>query len=81
LPSAPLRPVLIAPPSPPSMAWVVVAPKVDSDGILTVSPSPAASKVAPARPVESARPTPTNCSPPYYFDELGLKIFKPECVN
>jgi hypothetical protein len=30
----------------------------------------------------SAMPrAPTNCSPPFYFDELGLKIFKPECVN
>ncbi len=81
LPSAPLRPVPITLPSPPSIASPVVAPKVDPDGILRVSPAPAGSKVAPARPVESPRPAPTNCSPPYFFDELGLKIFKPECVN
>jgi hypothetical protein len=26
-------------------------------------------------------PAASACSPPYYWDELGLKIFKPECVN
>jgi serine/threonine protein kinase len=28
----------------------------------------------------AARPPPS-CSPPYFYDELGLKVFKPECVN
>jgi serine/threonine-protein kinase len=47
-----------------------------------VSP-PAVSGVAAAHGPAVAHATPASsaCTPPYYWDELGLKIFKPECVN
>jgi serine/threonine-protein kinase len=81
LPSVPLRPVPVAtaaasPPAAPS-----VVPKSDPDGILTATTVPASSKVVAPHPAPSARPDAADCSPPYYYDEVGLKIFKPECVN
>jgi serine/threonine-protein kinase len=94
LPSVVLRPALapvaapaasgsdpVVPPAPVAAASAAVAPKVDPDGILSVPTAPAASKAAapPGRP--TIRTDLANCSPPFYFDELGLKIFKPECVN
>jgi serine/threonine-protein kinase len=47
-----------------------------------VSP-PAVSGVAAAHGSAAAHAPPVSsaCTPPYYWDELGLKIFKPECVN
>ncbi len=81
LPSVPLRPVSTAPVSPPPNAPTVVAPKADPDGILAVPPAAVSPKPVAAASGSSSRPAPPGCSPPYYFDEVGLKIFKPECVN
>jgi hypothetical protein len=78
LPSVPVRPAIV--PAAPS-ASPAVAPKVDPDGILSIRPAPAASKAVAPRDAPTIRTDLTNCSPPYYFDEVGLKIFKPECVN
>jgi len=77
LPSVPLRPV-VAPVLAPPIAPVVATPKPDPDGIMAMVPAPKPGAASAAPPVRSAAP---NCSPPYYFDELGLKIFKPDCVN
>jgi serine/threonine protein kinase len=64
---APQSTVDISPPSEPRLI-----PKI----------APAAPAVAPtARAASTARPGATGCALPYYFDELGRKIFKPECVN
>jgi hypothetical protein len=71
----------IAPLAVPASGTAAVVPKVDPDGILSVPPTPAASKAEAPRRAPTIRPDLPNCSPPYYFDELGLKIFKPECVN
>jgi serine/threonine protein kinase len=84
LPSVALRPVPVAPAAPLATAPAapaVAAPKPDPDGILAPSPAPASSKSV-ARPAPpSIRTDLPNCSPPYEYDELGIKIFKPECVN
>jgi serine/threonine protein kinase len=83
LPSVPLRPAVTvtAPVSPPPNASTVVAPKSDPDGILPVPPAAISAKRGATASAASSPPAPPGCSPPYYFDELGLKIFKPECVN
>jgi serine/threonine protein kinase len=81
LPSVPLKPTTVSPAPPPPPAATPATPRVDPDGILAVTPAPASSKLAAAHPTPSARPSTPDCSPPYYFDELGVKIFKPECVN
>jgi serine/threonine-protein kinase len=33
-----------------------------------------------ARPAPPAAPPTTRCEPPYYFDERGIKKYKPECL-
>jgi serine/threonine protein kinase len=81
LPSVAIRPVPVSAPAPLAPAPAVAAPKVDPDGILAASPAPASSKVVPRPGPPSIRTDLPNCSPPFYYDELGLKIFKPECVN
>ncbi len=80
LPSVPLRPTQVAPAAVPAAVASIAAARADPDGILPATPAAASSKVA-AHPAASARPSPTNCTPPYDYDELGVKIFKPECVN
>ncbi|HEX4446313.1 MAG TPA: serine/threonine-protein kinase, partial [Polyangiaceae bacterium] len=89
-------PLPIAPPSPaatpPSAASAPAVassvhrqPVEDPDGLLAplpALPAPSASASSSAAPPASpAHTSPTNCSPPYFFDELGFKVFKPECVN
>jgi hypothetical protein len=82
LPSVAIRPVPVSAPAPLAPA-PAAAPKVDPDGILAASPAPApaSSKVVPRPGPPAIRTDLPNCSPPFYYDELGLKIFKPECVN
>lgn len=84
LPSVAVRPVPVAiaaplPTAPASLA--VAAPKPDPDGMLAPLPPPASSKAFPKAAPPSIRTALPNCSPPYEYDELGIKIFKPECVN
>jgi len=46
-------------------------------------PAPAA-KVAPSAPETVVAPEPkqtTSCSPPFYFDDKGARVFKKECVH
>ena len=81
LPSVPLRPAWTAPVSPPPPVSTVAPPKADPDGILSAAPAAVSPKPVAAASAASSRPVPPSCSPPYYFDELGLKIFKPDCVN
>jgi eukaryotic-like serine/threonine-protein kinase len=81
LPSVPVRPAFVPVVAAVASASPAVAPKVDPDGILSTRPAPAASKAVAPRNAPTIRTDLTNCSPPYYFDEVGLKIFKPECVN
>ena len=88
LPSVPVRTAFVSPVAPvasapaPLVAPVVQsAPKADPDGILSARAAPAGSKTVAPHGAPTIRTDLVNCSPPYYFDELGLKIFKPECVN
>jgi hypothetical protein len=81
LPSVPLRPAIVPVAVPAAGGSVAVAAKVDADGIVVVAPAPAASKAVAHAGTPTIRTDLANCSPPFYFDELGLKIFKPECVN
>jgi eukaryotic-like serine/threonine-protein kinase len=81
LPSVPVRPAFVPVVASAASAPPAVAPKVDPDGILSVRPAPAASKGVVPRDAPTIHTDLANCSPPYYFDEVGLKIFKPECVN
>jgi hypothetical protein len=91
LPSVVLRPAFVpvamptatgsaAVPIAPATGSATVVPKADPDGILSVPPASSGSKAAAPR-MPTIRTDLANCSPPYFFDELGLKIFKPECVN
>jgi serine/threonine protein kinase len=73
LPMAPTPP---APPPPPR------APTSPHEGTPAGSPSPSAvpDTTAVNDTTETTPPSPAkNCSPPYFYDELGLKHFKPEC--
>ena len=76
LPAAAPAPI----PAPPAVAWAPAKPAEPS-------PTPSGSSSAARRGVALAVPAPTShpesmhCSPPYDFDELGRKIFKPDCVN
>jgi hypothetical protein len=88
LPSAPVRTAFVSPPAPVANAPASVvasvvqsAPKADPDGILAAPVAPAGPKAVAPHGAPTIRTDLVNCSPPYYFDELGLKIFKPECVN
>ena len=81
LPSVPVRPAFVPVVASVASASPAVERKVDPDGILAVAPAPAASKAEAPRGKPTIRTDLANCSPPYYFDEVGLKIFKPECVN
>jgi len=81
LPSVVLRPVVVPVAAPAPSASAALVPVVDPDGILSVPPAPAASKAVAPVGTSTIRTHVVNCSPPYYFDEVGLKIFKPECVN
>ncbi len=83
LPSVAARAVPVSAPAPLATAPAVVARQPDPDGILAASPSPSpvSSKAVPRPGPPAIRTDLPNCSPPYYYDELGLKIFKPECVN
>jgi serine/threonine protein kinase len=70
------------PPVPPTLP--AAAPAVPASAVAAATadrlgiPKAIAAFAASARAAPSATP---NCSPPFFFDELGLKIFKPECVN
>ncbi len=58
------------------------APKpADSPPTPSGSSPPPKLGAASATPTSTSSPESTHCSPPYDFDELGRKIFKPECVN
>ncbi len=81
LPSVAIRPVPVSAPAPLATAPAVAAPKLDPDGILAASAAPVSSKAVPRPGPPAIRTELPGCSPPYYYDELGLKIFKPECVN
>src|SRR5262249_29620009 len=35
---------------------------------------------ASAKPVQTAEATNGSCVPPYYFDENGIKKYRPECL-
>ena len=59
-------------------------PRSHPDAARTPQPPPApkpASKVPAA--VETAEPKPptTSCTPPFYFDDKGARVFKKECVR
>jgi len=49
-----------------------------------IPPAPATSarpSASPRVPAATVAPSPTvNCTPPYYFDAKGLKVFKKECL-
>jgi hypothetical protein len=81
---------------PDGIVVVAPAPAASKSNSAAARPSNSIDSVNPYGPVKSISGwpkdvahagTPTirtdlaNCSPPFYFDELGLKIFKPECVN
>jgi eukaryotic-like serine/threonine-protein kinase len=83
LPTVSVMDLPAAPPAPipaPAVAWAPAKPA-------ETSPTPSGSSSTPRRGVALALPTPTShpesmhCSPPFDVDELGRKIFKPECVN
>ena len=40
-----------------------------------------AASVAPSVPPAAEKTPPVDCDPPYYFDNTGIRIFKPECVR
>jgi hypothetical protein len=58
----------------------------DVDIVLTLEPNKKAPNAGPRVPAPSEKsttPKPSSkpsCSPPYYFDEQGLKQYKPECI-
>jgi serine/threonine-protein kinase len=71
LPTASVAP---APPPP------VVVPAT-ATALPPLPPASARPRPSSEPPAASAHAPPDDCSPPYYYDEVGLKIFKPECVN
>ena len=44
------------------------------------SPAPRPAAAAPARPAPAAPSKAVHCTPPYFFDAQGNRVFKPECM-
>jgi serine/threonine protein kinase len=53
-----------------------------ADLVLTLDRAPSSGSRAGPRPAtdESQRAKPPDCSPPYYIDARGIKMFKPGCI-
>jgi hypothetical protein len=86
----------VSPPAPVVPVAVPVAVAPATTALVAVAtegaPAPALAASASARlgipraiaafaSASAAPRAPASCSPPYFYDELGLKVFKPECVN
>jgi serine/threonine-protein kinase len=87
LPTAapPVPPVAAIAPAP-SIATAISSTSVTPVAVPGMTPSVAArlgipKAIAAFGSASPAPRDPPNCSPPYFYDELGLKVFKPECVN
>jgi serine/threonine protein kinase len=50
-------------------------------GAAAITSAAVATSVAPSAPPASEKTPPADCDPPYYFDNTGIRIFKPECVR
>jgi eukaryotic-like serine/threonine-protein kinase len=54
-----------------------------ADLVLTLDRAPISGSRAIPRPAQSSEShvaSPTDCNPPYYIDDRGIKMFKPQCI-
>jgi serine/threonine-protein kinase len=80
VPPSPAPSAAPVPSRPASSVAAADAPPAVAAAHAPPSPAPRASAAAPPRPAPAAPSKAVHCTPPYFFDAQGNRVFKPECM-